>query len=737
MILHVMTAPTGGGAEVLVRELNQRYRAQGVDSEVVFFSGDQHQLKPGEVALGSGPRSVSNIWKLRSEIVRQREQHPDLVVHAHLTWPFIYAVLATLFMPVRRFYTEHSTHNQRRNLPGFRLVDRLLYSRYEKVICISDGVYQSLSQWLGESLSEHRLVTIPNGARLHGARVRGGVNGRKVSLVSVGSLTGKKNFAVAIKAVSQLRDRVEEYVIVGEGPERARLEELIVALGLSDLVTMPGWSDDVEGHLTHADLQLIPSQWEGFGLVAAEGMSTGLPVVVSQVSGLKEVVGPESDAVTLVAEHQSASAWASAVSAAISKIEQSDPEEISIIASSQSSRFSLDKMVSGYLDAYRARHSGEAKNYGRELLLFVVNCPAFFVSHRLSIALAARDEGYDVHISTGPGEQVKTITGHGFEHHLLSLSRSGQKLRTEIKSFLEIKRLFRTLKPAIVHLVTIKPVIYGSFAARLERVPAVVAAVSGLGTVFLAGSMFGKIRQQLVLAMYRQGFGHQNLKVILQNGDDRKILESFGALKHDQSRLIRGAGVDLDECSYQEEPGGRPLVVMAARLLKDKGIYEFVEASEILARRGVEVGFRVLGDVDIHNRSSVSVSDLENWKRSTTVEFLGYRKDIAAQYERANIVCLPSYREGLSKSLLEGAACGRAIVTTDAPGCRDAVEPGKTGILVPVKDSVALADAIQKLAENTALRMSMGKAGRALAEKEFSSEKIIAQHLAIYRELLQ
>lgn len=731
MILHVMTAPTGGGAEVLVRELNQRYRAQGVDSEVVFFSGDESHLKSGEVSFGSGPRSVSNIWKLRSVIARRRKQHPDLLVHAHLTWPFIYVVLATLFLPVRRFYTEHNTYNQRRKVPGFRLIDRLLYSRYEKVICISDGVYQSLSQWIGERLSSGRLVTIPNGARLHEPRVRSEINDRMVSLVSVGSLTGKKNFAVAIEAVAQLRDRVKEYVIVGEGPERARLEELVATLGLSDVVALPGWSDDVERHLVHADIQLIPSQWEGFGLVAAEGMSTGLPVVVSQVDGLTEVVGPENDAVTLVPEHRSVSAWVSALNAAITKIEQSGPEEISALASNQAGRFSLDRMVSAYLDAYGGRSSGPA------LLLFVVNCPAFFVSHRLAIALAAREAGYDVHIATGPGEQIKTITGHGFEHHLLPLNRSGQQLWAEISSFLGIRRLFRTLKPDIVHLVTIKPVMYGSLAARFVKVPAVVAAVSGLGTVFLADSMLGKIRRKLVLSMYRLGFGHKNLKVILQNRDDCRLLESVGAVNDDQSRLIRGAGVDLEECRYEEEPEGRPVVVMAARLLKDKGIYEFVEASEILASRGVEVSFRVLGDVDIHNRSSVSTGDLEDWKRSTAVEFLGYRKDIAEQYARANIVCLPSYREGLSKSLLEGAACGRAIVTTDAPGCRDAVEPGKTGLLVPAKDAVALADAIQKLAENRTLRRSMGRAGRALAEKEFSSEKIIAQHFAIYRELLQ
>lgn len=731
MILHVITTPSGGGAEVLVRELNQRYRDQGVESGIVFFSGDPNSLNTGEVSLGSGPRSVSNIWKLRSEISRLRRLHPDLIVHAHLTWPFIYVALATLFTPVRLFYTEHNTYNRRRKVPGFRLLDRLLYSRYEKVICISDGVYQSLSRWIGEGLSVGRLVTIPNGARLHEARVRSAINGRKVSLVSVGSLTEKKNFAMAIEAIGQLRNRVDEYVIVGEGPERGNLERLSASLGLADIVALPGWSDDVEWYFTQADMQLIPSQWEGFGLVAAEGMSTGLPVIVSEVDGLKEVVGPESEAVTLVTEHQSVSAWVNALNVAISKCEKLSPKYISAIASGQSGKFSLDRMASEYLDAY------EKRNSWRYLLLFVVNCPAFFVSHRLPIALAARKEGYDVHVATGPGEQVRTITGYGFDHHLLSLNRSGQQLAAEIKSFVEIKRLFKYLKPDIVHLVTIKPVIYGCLAARLVRVPAVVAAVSGLGTVFLAGSMLGKMRRNLVLAMYRLGFGHKNLKVIFQNRDDSRLLALSGAVRGDQSRLVQGAGVDLSECQYKEEPEGKPIVVMAARLLRDKGIYEFVEASEILASRGVNVTFRVLGDVDAHNTSSVSTVDLDKWKQTTDIEFLGYRANIAEQYAQANIVCLPSYREGLSKSLLEGAACGRAIVTTDVPGCRDAIDPGETGVLVPVKDPVALADAIQKLVENPALRRSMGKAGRGLAEREFATENIVGQHLAIYWELLQ
>lgn len=729
MILHVITTPSGGGAEVLVRELNQRNQAQGVESAIVFFSGDGRSLKPNEVSLDSGARSVSNIFKLRSEISRLRKQHPDLIVHAHLTWPFIYVALATLFLRVRLFYTEHNTYNRRREIPGFRLIDRFLYSRYERVICISDGVHKSLLSWIGQGLSAGRLITVPNGAQLHGLKVRTPVNDRGISLVSVGSLTEKKNFTVAIEAVSQLRDRIAEYVIVGEGGERTKLEDLINSRGLCDIMALPGWSDDVEGYLCRADVQLIPSQWEGFGLVAAEGMSTGLPVVVSDVDGLREVVGPESEAVTLVPEYQSISAWVNAISEAITKCEKSGPPEISMAASSQAGKFSLDKMVSGYLDAYGMR------NPKQSILLFVVNCPAFFISHRLTIALAAREQGYDVRIATGPGEQVNAIIDHGFYHHLLPLSRSGQRFWAEMKTFMEIKRLFKSLKPDIVHLVTIKPVIYGSIAGRLEKVPSVVAAVSGLGTVFLADSMLGRIRRKVVLTMYRLGFRHPNLRVIFQNNDDRSVLESTGALENSQSRLVRGAGVDLDKCEFKEEPEGTPIVVMAARLLKDKGIREFVEASEILARRGVAVTFRVLGDVDPHNRSSVSTADLEHWKKTTGVEFLGYREEIAEQYAQANIVCLPSYREGLSKSLLEGAACGRALVTTDVPGCRDALEPGKTGILVPVKDPVALADAIQELAENPTQRRSMGKSGRVLAEEEFSTEKIVGQHLAIYREL--
>jgi glycosyltransferase involved in cell wall biosynthesis len=175
---------------------------------------------------------------------------------------------------------------------------------------------------------------------------------------------------------------------------------------------------------------------------------------------------------------------------------------------------------------------------------------------------------------------------------------------------------------------------------------------------------------------------------------------------------------------------------MAARLLKDKGVYEFVDAARLLRDRGVEIEMRLIGSPDRGNPTSVSQQDVERWSKEGYVRLLGFRNDIAEQYAQANIVSLPSYREGLPKSLVEAAACGRSVVTTDVPGCRDAITPGVTGMLVPVKNSVALADALQALVENTEQRNQMGAAGRRLAEEVFAIEKVVEQHMSIYRELL-
>ena len=262
-------------------------------------------------------------------------------------------------------------------------------------------------------------------------------------------------------------------------------------------------------------------------------------------------------------------------------------------------------------------------------------------------------------------------------------------------------------------------------------------AIAGLGTIFLAQSWMAQFRKALVVRMLKFGLSGQHKLVIFQNPDDRHLLSEMGVIAHDKTRLIRGSGVVLDKYPFVPEPNGKPIVVMAARLLRDKGVFEFVEAAKLLKQRGLSAEVRLIGSPDRGNPTCVAQQDLEQWAAEGQVELLGFRKDIAAQYAASNIVCLPSYREGLPKCLIEAAACGRAVVTTDVPGCRDAITANVTGILVPVKDTVALADAIQILIEDPALRKQMGLAGRALAEEAFAIEKIVDQHMEIYQELLE
>lgn len=377
-------------------------------------------------------------------------------------------------------------------------------------------------------------------------------------------------------------------------------------------------------------------------------------------------------------------------------------------------------------------------------ILFVVNAPEYLVSHRLPVAQAAKLSGLEVHVAapaagqivSGDGRAIETIEENGFVYHEIPMKRGGQNPFLELLSVIKIYRLFHNVKPDLLHLVTIKPVLYGGIAARLAGVERVVSAVAGLGTLAFAKSQLAKLRRWFIAVLYRQAFVQKNFIVIFQNPEDQRQIMSVTKLPFRCTRIIRGSGVRLEEYSYSPEPEGEPVVVMAARLLREKGVFEFVEAARLLKSRGVAVTFRLYGSIDPGNPSTVTELECQQWIEEGVVEVPGYCTDIAVEYSAANIVCLPSYREGLPKSLIEAAACGRAVVTSDVPGCRDAIEPGITGILVPIQNAVALADAIQLLIESPNRRVKMGLAGRALAEKSFSIEKVVDEHMTIYRELL-
>ena len=234
--------------------------------------------------------------------------------------------------------------------------------------------------------------------------------------------------------------------------------------------------------------------------------------------------------------------------------------------------------------------------------------------------------------------------------------------------------------------------------------------------------------------------GHHNLKVIFQNPDDLACLARLAHLSERKVTIIRGSGADLTQYRVMPFPTGVPVVLLAARLLIDKGIREFVQSAQILRQRGLsaqDARFVIVGKPDQANPASLRPDELAQWAEEGVVELWGHRTDMPQVMEVAHVIALPSYYgEGLPKVLIEAAACGRAVVTTDHPGCRDSIEPNKTGLLVPIKNALALANAIEYLIKNPDVRKEMGAAGRALAEKEFAIEKIVAEHMKIYRELL-
>ena len=370
-------------------------------------------------------------------------------------------------------------------------------------------------------------------------------------------------------------------------------------------------------------------------------------------------------------------------------------------------------------------------------LVILINDLSFFCSHRLPIAEAAMDKSINVVIGYGElgGADPQLLEQKGLKVSFVPMKRGSINVFKDLQSLFYIWRFFKKEKPDIAHLVTIKPYLYGGLIARLTGIPALVSAISGLGVLFIHKDLKSKILKFLLYPLYRLAFNHSNQVVIAQNQEDVKVLEGWGVLSSHKVQLLKGSGVQLEEFINLEDAPGIPVVCFASRLLLDKGVYDFVSAARLLKKRKIQARFFLAGDLDTQNPKGINMKDLKKIKEEGFVEILGYQKDIPSLYSRSHIICLPSYREGLPKALLEAAAASRAVVTTDVPGCRDAIIPNITGLLVPVRDSEALANAIQDLIKNPEKRKIMGKAGRELAKKEFAIENIVDAHLKIYKDL--
>lgn len=370
-------------------------------------------------------------------------------------------------------------------------------------------------------------------------------------------------------------------------------------------------------------------------------------------------------------------------------------------------------------------------------LLFVVNVDWFFLSHRMPVAQQAQREGYEVHLATGLTDRRAELEAAGLVVHPLAITRGHAGWLASWAVWWALLRLFLHLRPDLVHLVSIKPVLLGGLAARLAGVPAVVAAISGLGFVFTAQGWRADIRRWAVGGLYRLALGGKRLRVICQNRDDLDQVTHMAGLDAGQTMLIRGSGVDLTRFVATPLPDGMPVVMLAARLLADKGVREFVMAARQLRGAGVQARFCLVGAIDPDNPASLGEAELQAWAQEGVVELWGHRADMPQVLAASHVVVLPSYREGMPKILLEAAACGRAVVTTDVPGCRDAIEPNISGLLVPPRDGAALALVIRRLLDDPLACRRMGQAGWDLAQRCFGEQDVVAAHMRLYAELME
>ncbi|WP_343652596.1 glycosyltransferase family 4 protein [Herbaspirillum sp.] len=369
-------------------------------------------------------------------------------------------------------------------------------------------------------------------------------------------------------------------------------------------------------------------------------------------------------------------------------------------------------------------------------ILYFVGEDWFFLSHFLDRAKAVRAAGHDVVVVARENVGGDAIRAAGFRFVPIKISRRGLNPLTEIILLSQLLRIYRREKPDLFHHVALKPILYGTFIARLLGKTPIVNAPVGMGFVFSSGQLLARCLRPGVRLGLHFLLNPPASKVVFENRDDLNDAIGNGVVRPEDVVLIRGAGVDLVQYKYAALSSDTLNVTLVARMLRDKGIGEFVEAARILHPRYPHVRFQLVGGPDKGNPASFSESQLRQWNGQSGIEWLGHRNDVPELLAGSNIVCLPSYREGLPKSLIEGMAIGRPIVTTDVPGCREVVEEGRNGLLVPPRDPVALAAALARLIESTALRLEFGAAGRKRAVTEFGSDIVIKETLALYDRLL-
>jgi glycosyltransferase involved in cell wall biosynthesis len=596
-----------------------------------------------------------------------------------------------------------------------------------------------------------------------------GFTSTNIIFIFIGRHVNFKGFGVSVKAFFE----------VYRGNENARLLAVgdfdrlhASGLSVSETATFDrhpgiskiGWTDDVAKYLAIADICVFPSTREGVPVNLMEALAMGVPVITLNTRGCGEVVTDGVDGVVL--KSPDGREWRdigsgekiAAVGSAMLRLAGDEGLRRTMSENAKRRRTSFDRgvWIAEQIEIYnrltqvrglKFKHTSKvgamsiASSSGKQMpdtfrrpkLLYFVTEDYYFCSHRLSLALAAQRAGYEVLVVTRVRDHGEQIRSAGLNLIPFEISRTGINPLVEIYTLVRLMALFRREKPELVHNVAVKPVLYGTIAAYLSGSPFILNAIAGMGWLFASANSRANwikpVARWAFVRMLRFGVG------LVQNPDDVKTLDRMG-LSPAKIRLIQGSGVDLQEFRPHPEPAGRPTVVLSSRLIWEKGVGEFVAAARLLRARGVVARFVLAGGPDTSRRSAIPESQLIQWAAEGIVELLGWVSDVPRLLAECHLVCLPSYYgEGIPKSLIEAAAAGRPIVTTDMPGCREIVHHGDNGLLVPPRNAEALAEAMELLLADPGLRRRMGARGRSRVEQEFGLDSIIKQTLAVYAEV--
>lgn len=370
-------------------------------------------------------------------------------------------------------------------------------------------------------------------------------------------------------------------------------------------------------------------------------------------------------------------------------------------------------------------------------IFILVNVDWFFLSHRLPIALSAHKAGYDITIVTSDSGRIQEIGIYGLKYIKLPLNRASLNPFKELKIVLFLCKLYLKEKPLLVHHVGLKLFLYGSIAAKIFKIPT-INAMSGLGYLFSNTQKFNVLKK-MIFKTLNYFFKSLNAIYVFQNHDDKNLILSYlPSINKQDCIIIKGSGVDIKDFAYTPEyESEKTIILLLSRMLWDKGIKEYVSAAKLIKHQlNGTTKFLLVGPIDRENPMGISHEELNQFEEKDYIEWVGYKENIKEVISQSNVVVLPSYREGLPKSLIEACAIGRAIITTDAPGCRDVVEEGVNGFLVPIKDSELLSKRILQLVNDKKLRSEMGINARMIAEREFSLDYVISEHLMLYKKVL-